>query len=91
VFATQVLEDLSGRTVFRGGLQKALKVLAVGGLLPTRLGASPVLAGLVPAIHAAPAQRRVQEAPHVVAMAAEITLFLASLPLAVALCAETRG
>jgi hypothetical protein len=65
--------------VFRSGLQKALK--AVGGLLPTRLGASPVLAGLVPAIHAAPPQRRVQAAPHVVAMASETTLFCPHRPL----------
>src|ERR1700733_3094336 len=56
-------------------MQLALKSVAVGGLLPTRLGASPVLAGLVPAIRAAPPQRRVQSAPRVVAMASETTLF----------------
>ena len=86
-----MLEDLSGRTVFRGGLQTALKALAVRGLLPTRLGASPVLAGLVPAIHAAPAQRRVQAAPRVVAMASRNNVFLTSPLLAVVLCAKTRG
>jgi hypothetical protein len=59
----------------------ALKALAVGGLLPTRLGASPVLAGLVPAIHAAPPQRRVQAAPRVVATASETTLFRPYRPL----------
>ena len=72
-------------------MQLALKSVAVGGLLPTRLGASPVLAGLVPAIRAAPPQRRVQAAPRVVAMASRNNVFLTSPPLAVALCAETRG
>src|ERR1700689_3441972 len=70
---------------------KALKALAVGGLLPTRSrGASPVLAGLVPAIHAAPPQRRVHAAPRG-RDGLRNNAFLPPPPLAVALCTETRG
>jgi len=61
----------------------ALIALTVGWLLPTRPGASAVMAGLDPAIHAAPPQRRVVASPQMVAKASGVKLFEIAAPLSV--------